>query len=235
MVRGVAFAAVAAGVLLCTGCSPSINYSVSGAHAIENKSLGQLTLSIQPLVDKRKALSYFKEELFDRRGGTDEECYNFEFRYKKIIPAEKMSLMLAKHLDSSRLFKKVTYNNKESADLFLAGDIISFAGRTNVNETARTTKAVGSQFGLIGAVVSTGAVATMKSFFDLEIKYSNIVVSDKKGNILYNIPEFTTNEQKEIGAVTNCAQVYGLLNAELKKHNQKLIDKIAAEMPAFMN
>jgi hypothetical protein len=108
---------------------------------------------------------------------------------------------LAKHLDSARIFKKAYYNKKESADLYVVGTLAGFAAHTSINERARNAQAAGSAFGLIGAIASAAATSGMKSNYDYEIKYNAIVVYDKAGNSVYQIPEPVSSENREIGAV----------------------------------
>jgi hypothetical protein len=44
-----------------------------------------------------------------------------------------------------------------------------------------------------------------------------------------------STDKKEIRGVTSCNQIFGIINAELNKHNQKLIDKVISELPEAIN
>ncbi|MEK7391323.1 MAG: hypothetical protein AAB214_02050, partial [Fibrobacterota bacterium] len=112
-------------------------------------------------------------------------------------------------------------------------DFSSFAISAELNQEARSAQMSGASFGLVGAALSAIATSSMTSKSEYEIAYRNIRVIDKAGKELYRIPEFVSREpETDIAAVTDCRQVYELLNNRLKIHNERLIEKLVNELPA---
>jgi hypothetical protein len=217
-------------LLFFTGCTKSITYDLNGIKPDAATNLRELSISIETLRDVRKDWSMYKEELFYQDYPNDVECLNLENKYGNISPSEKISALLAKHFAAKKTFKKVFLNHNDSADLILTGDFASFAAHASLDEGKRYAQNVGMHFGLIGSLVSAAVTANNKSIFDYSISYRNIIVKDRKNNTICTIGEFCTTEHIQISAVTDCDDVYGLLNDKLKIHNDNFINKLLAEI-----
>jgi hypothetical protein len=223
-------------------CAPTINYNLNGITSIKNIDLGKITISVQPFTDSRKDTSYLSGKIFDTAQKNDFECYNLQIKYGKLVVGNQMAKVLSMHLDSLKVFKTVFFNNKDAADLILNGNVSCFAAHSQINQSAQNAEkigmALGPVFGIMGLVSSVGLngiLIGMKSNIDYEIKYTNIMVSDKNGNTIYEIPEYLTKANKKIRAVTDCGEIFGIINAELKEHNTKLLSKIVKELPKSLN
>ncbi len=237
--------------LFIISCTPLITYNLDDTKntnlnyekIIRNYKLSKLTLSVQPFQDYRKSNSYMKEEIFnnENKSKSKTECYNWEYRYGKLIISDTISELLANHFDSMEIFKKVYFNEKEQADLYMTCNLISFAAHTNVNKDAKKAAVVqvaGASFGLIGAVVATAAAGHIEqSYYDYEMKYANVVVYDKKGKIVYQLPEFISNGRRQIPPVSSCDNLnfFIFVNEELKWHNDLFIEKISDELSKVLN
>lgn len=227
------FSAFAASFLLASCAAPRIQYPL----VLENRrnpDLGIFAIAIDSFVDLRAESSPHREEIFEQEEADyQRECFNKEKNYDKPPPIRQMQIAFGKHLKSKGLFKSVTLPVQPGTDLRLRLEVSSFAISAELNQEARSAQMSGASFGLVGAALSAIATSSMTSKSEYEIAYRNIRVIDKAGKELYRIPEFVSREpETDIAAVTDCRQVYELLNNRLKIHNERLIEKLVNELPA---
>jgi hypothetical protein len=228
--------------LFVISCSPLITYKTDNTNnpnlnyerVISYFKLSKLTLSIQPLQDNRKTNSYLKDEMFATEDKNPAECYNRDYIYDKINVSDTLSELLANHFDSTKIFKKVYYNEKEQADLYMTADLISFVFHTQINKDAMKAAVIkGVASVLVGPIAGAVVASGYRSVYNYEIKYANVVVYDKKGNIIYKLPEFVSKGTRPLGspvASCNTLEHLAFYNDQLKWHNDSFIEKINDEL-----
>lgn len=205
------------------GCSHTISYRLSDISPMNVSELKGLSISIQTFKDLRRTNSKYKSEIFESGNTRSDDCYNEESGYNEKNTGSSLCDILAEHLSMTRVFKKVYRNNNDSSDLSMAGELPSFEAYTMLNHSAIVAQSIGAQFGLVGGLVSAAVAENMRSDFDYVIKYQNIVVTDKHGNIICNIGEYRSAESMQVPAVASCSVIYNLLNGKLKAHNDEFI------------
>lgn len=222
-------------LLLLAGCSAPIQYSMRGIAKEHGTRRRNLTVRVEPFADKREeGDAPYKEQIFNILGaGEGPECFNFEKNYaRKPKPADELTRLFAAHLDSARAFQSVQLGGESRADLKLSAEIASFAMHATINEEAQTTETKGMRFGLVGALMTASANDGKLSSADSEIRYSNIRLTTADGLVVVSIPEFATRDSGEIAAVTQCFQLYPLINERLRKHNIAVIDSLLHQLDA---
>lgn len=218
--------------LFASCAAPRIQYPLMLENR-KNPDLGMISIAIDSFVDRRAELSSYRKEVFEQDDADYRlGCFNKEKNYDQPTPSRQLQIAFGKHLKATGLFKSVTLPIRPETDLILRLEVASFAIGAELNDEARRTQMSSGSFGLVGGIVGAIAISSMKSMAESEIVYRNIRVLDKTGNQLLFLPEFVSKEpETEIAAVTDCVQVYELLNAKLKVHNERLIQTIAAELP----
>jgi len=184
-----------------------------------------ITVEIKELVDLRKdnvigryQYSMDKKEKLEGKN----ICINSEKHYKKETVGAQISQQIAEHFESVRLFKETTFGNINNADYYITGNIMYFYGEQNFSQKAQ----VGSQFGLIGALATSGTKTPGKVIIEL----SDLNLYKKNGTLVKNIGDFRQEYQEDMPADGYCWCIYDNVNQKLKDFNDELSEKIKAEL-----
>jgi hypothetical protein len=222
-------------LVVLVGCTPTrdITYSVKG---IEKVSLEDsvharthtLGLRIALFEDVRQAAPengiLFLRERETEVNGMD-YCINSEKHYKKgTVPAQVAKIM-ATHIDKRGTFKKVTSDSTALQDYVLTGKITRLYSAQEVSTSAK----VGSFFGLIGALATSGATTNG----EVVIEFSDLAVRRASDGVQKRIPDVAESFSGELHADAECWCVYDNLNDRLKLAVERLsvaVEQAVAEL-----
>lgn len=164
----------AACALLMAGCATQkIAYKLDDVPARKSPVTGK-TLAIRELRDEREPLkdaTPLSEQRLVKMDG--EKWYiNLDHNYKGKKPAPHITEMIASHMNHANLFKSVAIFSPEAKpDLILDGAIKRFEGFKQFSSGANA----GTQFGLLGALVTSGIDSKFMgtTVLDLQLKQAD--------------------------------------------------------------
>lgn len=154
--------------------------------------------------------------------GKKQLCVNSEKHYKKERVASLVSRQIATHFEQIKLFKATTFEDDSQADFYLTGVLTSFYGVQDFS----TSAAIGSAFGLIGAMATSGA----KSPGDIVMEIKDLTLYDKEGKVIKRLGDYRKEYHEKMPADGYCWCIYENVNKKLKAFNEGLADKIKEEM-----
>lgn len=188
-----------------------------------------ITVSIKELSDERnissKNLLLFENS---RQTWVDKKtvCINSEKHYTKEAVTLQISRQIAEHFDKIKLFQQTTFaGDSIKADYYITGSLSYFYGLQDFS----TAAAIGAQFGLIGALATSGA--TTPAEIIIEIK--NIALYDNNGNLIQDFGTYRKEYSEELSADAYCWCIYGNINQKLQDFNDGLANKIRNEIKIF--
>jgi len=199
-----------------------IVYKTDNIPALSNSI--PITVSIKEFSDERKNNS---ENLlfFDNGKQTKHDkktvCINSERHYKKETVTLQISRQIAEHFDRIKLFQQTTFVDNSQTDYYLTGSLSYFYGVQGFS----TAAAVGSQFGLIGALATSGA----KTPAEIIIEIKDIALYDKNGNLVQDFGTYRKNYSEELHADAYCWCIYGNINQKFQDFTNGLAEKIRNE------
>ena len=156
-------------LLVAVGCTHTVKYKLTE----EDRWIGPKTdqvLCLVPLIDKTSTNTERRLSV-----GSDVWRTNHRGRYENKEIAKGVTAMVAKHLDHSRLFKKVVVGtNVQESDLLLRGDISDYSSMAKINSTAEGITAGTAGFGLIGAIVGSATTSGSKTEVKSRVELGNV-------------------------------------------------------------
>lgn len=200
-------------VALFSGCvmNQRIAYKLSDIPKKDNAKLASLVFNVEIFEDLRKE-TIEDSALFTRPRQTklmnERVCINSEQHYKKKPVNYQVSNTIANYLSQQGIYKVVTFNKKDTADYYVTAKLNRFYG----NQGFSTKAAVGSQFGLIGAL----ATANAKTRGCVEIELTDIKIMDKKGNVIKDLGNLKRTYQEDYRADGYCWCIYFNVNDKFK-------------------
>jgi hypothetical protein len=208
------------GFVGCTINQP-IRYITTDIQPSSVTQLKGLTLSVESFADKRRDVNengiVFVEgretKINDKR-----VCINSEEHYNKEPAAKQITVAVSEHLKQRGAFKDVLVDSKTSANFQLQGAIRQLYGQQDFSYAA----AVGSQFGLIGAL------ATMNSTTPgiIKIEFTDLKLVDKNGTPVRMLQDVSKSFEGEFPADAYCWQIFWNTNLKLKEVVDVLADEI---------
>lgn len=145
-------------------------------------------------------------------------CINSEKHYKKDSVVSQMTRMMVEHFNKARLFKMTFYNKSNYCNYYISGTLNSFYGEQEFS----TGAAVGAQFGLIGALATSG----IKTPGKIVIEIADLKLYKKDGTLIKDFGNFYKEYKDDFKADGYCWCMYWNINEKLKDFNSSLIDKI---------
>ena len=183
-----------------------------------------ITVSIKELSDKRRSYSdnlllfnNGKEIRYERK----RVCINSEKHYNKETVTWQISRQMAEHFDKVKLFRRTTFANENQTNYYITGSLSYFYGMQDFS----TAVAVGSQFGLIGALATSGT----KTPADIVIEIKDLALYDKKGRLVQNFGTYRQEYFEELYVDAACWCIYGNMNQKLSDFIDGLAEKISSE------
>ncbi len=204
-------------LLFLASCKPSqkIVYNTDSIKQYHESS--GVTISIQSFEDIRSESEVNQAQLFakDVISSVNKKttCINAEKLYKTPIGLQ-MSDIFAKHLDKKGFFSTVLLNQKERTDYYVTAKIRHFYGMQDYS----SSKAVGANFGLIGALATAG----IKTKGEIIIELSDICLYDKTDNLIAKVGDFRKEYTGEFPVDAYCYCIYQNINNKLIEFNEEL-------------
>jgi hypothetical protein len=219
-------------VLVCAGfgCSyQHVRYKLDDIPSSSTTALKNFTLGVEPLFDLREKTAEDSAVFEDRNRDTTIDgkhlCINAEKHYENGSVTNEISSVLVEHLKKKNLFKDVVLGTSTPFDYKLTGSVTRFYGQQEVSTSAR----IGSQFGLIGALMTSNA----KTNGTIRVELTDIKITDKNGNVAKKLDTIREYYEGEMPADGYCWQIYWNTNERLKAAIEKLA--LALEKDGLQN
>lgn len=213
--------------LLFIGCTVSqkIAYKTADLEVTQPVKTIPMRVDIRVLEDNRAAFDA-NGLLFTnpRQVRIDKKnyCINAEKHYAKDTVVTQLTKLMTDHFNQAQLFEKAFYGNSNQGDYYLTGTLNSFYGKQEFSKKA----AVGAQFGLIGALATSGA----KSPGEVVIELADIRLYKNDGTLVKDFGTFYKEYNDDFSADTACWCIFGNINELLRDFNTQLVEKIRSEM-----
>jgi len=149
-------------------------------------------------------------------------CINSEKHYKKDSVSAQMTRMMVEHFNKANLFKQAFCNDSTASSYYLTGSINYFYGEQGYS----TAAAIGAQFGLLGALATSGAKTPGKIIIDV----SDIKLFKNDGTLVKDLGDFYKEYKEELSADAYCWCIYDNINEKLKDYNTHLVEKIRTDL-----
>lgn len=212
-----------AGILLI-GCSPTKRIAYSTNDLSASQSSIPIQVDVRILEDIR-TLNAENDILFTDKMQTKlngkHTCINSEKGYKKDSVSFQVTQMIVNHFNQLALFSGTTFNNPAS-DYYLVGKLSSFYGE----QLFSTASAVGAQFGLLGAIATSG----VKTEGTIKIEIKNLKLFRKDGSLVKDLGDFSRIYEEKFPADAYCWCIYDNINLKLKDFNSDLAEKLILEL-----
>lgn len=145
-------------------------------------------------------------------------CINAEKHYHKLPPTRQFSVMLTKRFETDFSFHRVEYNRHDSAHYYIGGSLVQLNGRQEFSSAA----AVGAQFGLIGALATSGATTSGR----IVIEIDGLKVYDADYNVVKDFGNMHREYVDEFHADAYCWAIYHNVNNVLKEFHFELTEMV---------
>ncbi len=155
-------------------------------------------------------------------------CINSEKHYaKKDTVVTQLTKLMTDHFNEVQLFERAFYGNGSQGDYYLTGTLNSFYGKQEFSKKA----AVGAQFGLIGALATSGATTPG----EIVIELANIRLYKNDGTLVKDFGTFYKEYNDDFSADAYCWCIYWNMNEMLMDFNTQLVEKIRTEMVDYLS
>ena len=185
--------------ILFASCSANqkITYKTENIPALSNTI--PIRVNIREFSDVRanssENLLLFEKGKQTRHNGKS-VCINSEKHYNKETVTSQISRQIAEHFEQIKLFQRTTFGHNTRADYYLTGSLSYFYGVQGFS----TSASVGSQFGLIGALATSGA----KTPADIIIEIKDLALYDRNGNLVQEFGTFRREYSGDMRADAYC-------------------------------
>jgi len=147
---------------------------------------------------------------------------NSEKNYLKDSVASQITRIMVEHFNKAKLFEITSFGSSNYYDYYITGTLNSFYGEQQYSSTA----AVGSQFGLIGALATANAKSPGKILIDI----SDLKLFKKDGTLVKDFGSFYKEYKDDFNVDAYGWCIFGNVNTKLKDFNTHLIEKIRIDM-----
>ncbi len=183
-----------------------------------------VALSIQTFNDIRAEYEDNAKVLNTKNNSSGMAMYiNADLQYKE-TPGKQMAEIFVWHLLKKGYFQTVGLDIKEASDYYVTANLAHFYAEQKQHVGA----VIGSQFGLIGAIASSGA----KSEGRIIIELTDITVRDKNDRQIAHIGNFKKEYEGKFAADAYGHCVYGNINEKLREFNEELTRMLWSEVKA---
>jgi hypothetical protein len=149
-------------------------------------------------------------------------CINSEKHYKNEPVVNQITNLIVDHFNRARLFQMSFYDQSPYSNYYLTGTLNSFYGEQEFS----TAKAVGAQFGLIGALATAGVKTPGKIVIDI----SDLRLYNKDETLVKDFGSLYKEYSDDFRADASCWCAYWSINEMLKDFNTHLVGKIRNDM-----
>jgi hypothetical protein len=204
----------------CALKNQRVRYDLKDVAESSALTLKDRTLLVREFEDGRKEFSdnnLLFEKDHDARIEGNLTCINSDRQYAKPVPVQ-LQQTVADHLAKRSAFKTVTTDSNQPADFVLVGKLDRLYGLQGYSMKS----AIGSQFGLIGALLTMGA----KTDGTIKIQLSNLKLLDSKGNLVKDLGTVEHSYEGSLPADGYCWNIYLNVNQQLKTTVDKLANAV---------
>jgi len=211
-------------LISCT-VSQKVIYKTDDISASQLTKTIPIKVEIRVLNDNRANISE-NSILFTNSQQTklDGKAYfiNAEKNYKKDSVASQITRLMVEHFNKAKLFEMTFYGQSNYSDYYITGTLNSFYGEQQYSSAA----AVGSQFGLIGALATANAKTPGRILIDI----SDLKLFKKDGTLIKDLGSFYKEYKDDFKVDAYGWYIYWNVNEKLKDFNTHLIEKIRIDM-----
>lgn len=214
-------------VFFISGCSSTfpIKYSLDDVTKSEYV-LPKTTIAVLPVKDFRSTRK-MNEILFSTKGKMTEYegrtvCLNSESLYKTEEIGNQVTTLLTAHLSKKYPNLEIVDPAESTADYQISsglGDFFSIQDRS-------TAAALGAQFGILGALMTS----KVTSVGEISISFEEILIRDKEGQTVSDIGTITKNWAGDFDVDGYCASPYTNINQKLKIIVEELVNTLGSEI-----
>jgi len=211
-------------LIACT-VSQKITYKTSDLTSSNQINPIPIMVEIRILSDNRQQITDNKILFIEPRQtklNGKKTCINSEQHYKKDSVVSQITRLLVEHFNKARLFNLTLYNQSNYSGYYLTGTLNSFYGEQEFSSGA----AVGAQFGLIGALATSG----IKTPGKITIEIADIKLFKKDGTLIKDFGNFYKEYAEDLKADGYCWCIYANINEKLKDFNSHLAEKIRTDL-----
>jgi len=213
--------------LFLIGCTVSqkIVYKIDDLSASQTTKTIPMKVEIRVSNDNRANINE-NSILFSKTNQTKVEgkpyFINAEKYYKKDSVASQITRIMVEHFNKAKLFEMTFYGQSNYSDYYITGTLNSFYGEQKYSSAA----AVGSQFGLIGALATANAKTPGKITIDI----SDLKLFKKDGTFIKDLGSFYKEYKDDFAVDAYGWCIYRNVNEKLKDFNTHLIEKIRSDL-----
>jgi len=212
---------------ILVGCTVTqrISYQVSKLPVTTQSTIIPILVDVRILNDNRaqeKENAVLFTDAHSTRINGKTMCINSEKHYKKDSVSAQMTRIMVEHFNKANLFKKAYCNKSSESGYYLTGSINYYYGEQGFSKAA----AVGAQFGLLGALTTSGAKTPGKIIIDI----SDIKLFKNDGVLIKDLGDFYKEYKEDLSADAYCWCIYNNINEKLKDYNTHLVEKIRTDL-----
>ena len=214
-------------VTICSSCKVNmpISYKVKDIQSNQDQKLSKIILDIEDFNDKRKdnadnGILFANENMCKLDG--QKFCINSEKYYRKEPVSQQITSLLVDHLKQRNSFKAVVKSKKDTADYYITGNLTKLYGKQAFSNAAL----VGSQFGLIGAVATSGTKTKGKIMFEI----TDLKIYNKKNQVIKELGTYKKEYDEDFPVDGYCWCMYANVNAKLKDYFSEFISTLETEI-----
>lgn len=206
-----------------TGCAvkQAIRYDVDDIKPGNISDLKNISIDIEPFVDNRKTVNENAVQFTDDHETNingKKMCINSDKNYEQDSIGNQMAAAIMEHLTKRGTFKQVVVGSKAAGDFYLKGELRQYFGKQEFS----VGSAVGSQFGLIGALSTAG----LKTPGVIKIELTNLKLFGTGGNLVAKLDDISKIFEGDFQADAYCWAIYWNTNEKLKEVASVLIEDI---------
>jgi hypothetical protein len=184
-------------------------------------ALKDKTISIETLKDLRREKGENPAMFTNGRGAKIDGknlCINGEKEYQDPGVSESIAAVMVSHFSQRGAFQSVLLHAGNQADYTLTADLERFYGAQGFSISA----VVGTQFGLIGALMTAGVTTNAV----IHVKFSGIRLIGRNGTLVKTIDDIEENVNEPLSVDANCWAIYTHVNETLKRTVDKLAEAV---------
>lgn len=182
--------------------------------------LRNVILDVEPFEDVRQSVPENQVTFTaDRKTKIDKKvvCVNTEKDYREDMGGQ-IAATIAAHFQKRGAFKDVPVGSKATANYYLKGTVRQFYGQQDFS----TTKAVGSAFGVLGLLATTG----IKTPGIVRIEFNHLELMDKNGTLVKAFKDINQSFEEEFPSDANCLMTHVNVLEKMKLAIQVLADDV---------
>jgi len=149
-------------------------------------------------------------------------CVNSEEHYNRDSIPTQFTRMFVEHCNAQALFKQTFLEECPNCDYYITGTLQCLYGEQEFS----TAKSVGSNFGLLGALATSGITTPAR----IRIELNHLKLFKKSGELVKEFDFYGRSYNQRMDVDAYCWCIYYHVNESLKEFNTEIIEKIRMEL-----